>query len=122
MYRLMWWLLTHKPLKGWIKPRQATSRWNFTSVLFALALFFAAFAPSLLTFHGGEQMTAWLIGAYISLGLGVALFLFLIWFLLWCHKNPSDDSTKPLVDAINTLIEEIRNDRKERNGKRQDKM
>jgi len=126
MHRLMWWLLTHKPFKGWVKPRQASSRWNFTSVIFALFLFFIALAPSLFVFtNGGELMSPLVI---IPLALGFFVLLFLVWFLLWCHEYPSDDPikllrkdirkmNKDIVTAINRLGDTIREDKDNRNGK-----
>ena len=146
MDRIMEWILTH-PLKSWVKPKQATSRWNFSSVLFAISLFFIALVPEFISLYGGGNMNQWaIVFSWISLGLGLLAFLFFLWFLWWCHKNPSEDTvlaevaevktalaevkselskmrnenkanTDNIVNIISELVKEIRADRESRNGK-----
>jgi len=123
MYGTMDWILDHW-LAGWVKKRQPTSRWNFSSILFAFALFFVALVPEFLSLYEGNGVTGWAIVSWVSTGLGILFFLVFLWFLLWCRKNPSEDTTEKMQESIDKLaskidilVDEIRRDREHRNGK-----
>lgn len=109
------WLWFQRFIQNYIRLWSASSRWGFAAFLLAFSLLFISLAPSLRTLEGEMTVLGWL-----CYGTGILTFLVLLSFISFISRHKPEDgdtdkSFKALIKRLDDLIEEIRQDRNERN-------
>lgn len=138
-----YWGLVRRLPKSIPTAKSAEAKWGVTSILVSLSLFLFPLSLSFwaiwISLEGGKIMLPSSVISWVFAGLAVLSFLAWIAFavytlrviLPWYKLSTSVDTNKPFIDAITkevtdsikpligevqTLVQEIRQDRDERNA------